>query len=157
MNIQSIQGYNARAYTLFFPWLDSGDAFGFDQCMIGGNDLLTKSQISFMVMNTLNELDAESRELLLFQLKFGIEDYYYERWSTREFEKLRRENSSDVKKLTIQTQCSKCEECFPRTVNMDDFIRRHLGTIDESQEFECPNYDANGLNKNCKLIRARSS
>ena len=71
-----LEGYSLRAYTLFFPWLDDGDAYGFDQVMVGGNDLLTKSQISIMVMNTLNEIDDESRELLLFQLKFGIEDHF---------------------------------------------------------------------------------
>lgn len=151
-----IEGYRLCAYTLFFPWMDHGAAFGFDNIMIGGNDLLTKTQISSIVTNTLDELDAETRELLLFQMKFGIEDYYYETCSTIEFEKLRRKNISDENKITIQTECSKCESRFPITVNIIDFIQRHSGTIEESHEFQCPECDVDGLNKSCKIITVRN-
>jgi hypothetical protein len=148
-----MEGFRSSVHTLIFPWLDYGDAYGFDQGMVGGNKILKEPQISSVVLETLNELDPESRELLFFQLKFGIEDHYYGRCSTKEFEKLRIKNISNENQVTIQTKCSKCGSCFPVTVNLDDLLRRHSGQIDESHIFPCPNCDSDTSNKSCKLIQ----
>lgn len=141
-----------NVFSLFFPWL------GAEYVGLGYRDaevvtLVTKPQISSLVLETLNQLDPESREVLLFELKFGIEDSYYWECSTPEFERLRIKNISNKNKITIQTKCSKCQSCSPVTVNLNDLLQRHSGLIDESHEFPCPKCDSDGLRKRCKIIK----
>lgn len=151
-----IQSYRSSVFTLVFPWLDSGDAFGFDQIMVGGNNILKKPEISSIVLETLNEFETESKILLLFQMKFGIEDHYYGLLSSREFEKLRIKNIGNANRITVQIKCSKCESFIPISADVNDLLEYHSGQFDESHELPCPTCDTNSLNRSCKLVKTKS-
>ena len=105
-------------------------------------------------MDILNNLDQETKSLLLFQIKLGVEDYYYMRYSNREFELLRFHQRNNYEKIVIQTRCIECNSYFPKIVNISNFLEQHMGLMDESQKFDCPKCNQNNKQKTCKLVTA---
>ena len=98
-------------------------------------------------MDILNNLDQETKSLLLFQIKLGVEDYYYMRYSNREFELLRFHQRNNYEKIVIQTRCIECNSYFPKIVNISNFLEHHMGLMDESQKFDCPKCNQNNKQK----------
>ena len=136
-------GYRFHLFTLLFPWLDEGGAEGFGDYYFAEPRLLSKSNFVSLITTILDDLDDDTKKLLLFQLKLGLEDYYYLRFSTPEFETLRFENRTDYEKLTIQTSCSLCNSYFPQTVDCKNFLKHNMGSLDKSYTFSCHRCDVN--------------
>ncbi len=105
-------------------------------------------------MDILNNLDQESRSLLVYQIKVGIEDYYYMRYSNREFELERFYQRNNYDNIVIQTKCISCNSYVPKIINLINFLECHMGIMDESQKFDCPKCTHNNKQKSCKLVTA---
>lgn len=149
-------GYRYHIFTLFCPWLDEGGAEGFKQNLMPEDyDIFSKFDFTSLVLEIFNILDDNIKKLLLYQFKLGIEDYYYFRFSTKEFEMLRFQNRVNYKKITIQTICSLCDTYFTQIVEIEDFLKNNIGKLDKSYLFACPKCDIATDRKNCKVVEAK--
>ena len=97
--------YRIHIFTLFFPWLDEGNGDGFRQFALD-NQVFSKPKIKSLILDILNNLDQETESLLLYQIKLGVEDYYYMRYTNREFELQRFYHRTNYEKIVIQTICT---------------------------------------------------
>jgi hypothetical protein len=145
--------YRINIFTLFFPWLDEGNGDGFRQFALD-NQVFSKPKIKSLILDIINNLDQETRSLLLYQIKLGIEDYYYMRYTNREFEVSRFHHRTNYEEIVIQTKCIECNSYIPKTVSISNLIEHHMGLMDESQKFECPKCTQNNKQKSCKVVAA---
>ena len=150
-------GYRFHLFTLLFPWLDEGGAEGFGDYYFTEPEKLSKPNFISLIKKILSDLDENTKKILLYQLKLGLEDYYYLRFSTSEFETLRFENRTDHEKLTIQTFCSLCKSYFPQTVDCKNFLKYNMGSLDKSYVFSCPTCDVNKNTNHCCVVEAYKS
>jgi hypothetical protein len=65
---------------------------------------------SDLFIETLNQLDKETKRTLLFQFKLEIEGYYDIYLSTKKWEIMRYNNIGNSSSVTIPGYCSKCQE-----------------------------------------------
>jgi hypothetical protein len=77
---------------------------------------------------TLNELDEQTRKLLLLQFKMDIEaDYSYKHQMdteiVREWELMRFENIQNYSKVTLSGYCQECKLSYPFVMDIFEFIR----------------------------------
>jgi hypothetical protein len=76
---------------------------------------------------TLNELDKQTRNLLLLQFKMDVEaDHSYEHMdpeSIREWELMRFENIQNYSKVTLSGYCKECKLSYPFVMDVFAFIR----------------------------------
>lgn len=80
-----------------------------------------------LFFQTLDELDEQTRNLLLLQFKMDVEaDYSYEHMdseSVREWELMRFENIQNYSKVTLSGYCKECKLSYPFVMDMLAFIR----------------------------------
>jgi hypothetical protein len=146
--------YRIHIFTLFFPWLDEGNGDGFRQFALD-NQVFSKPKIKSLILDILNNLEQETRSLLLYQIKLGVEDYYYMRYTNREFELQRFLHRTNYEEIVIQTICTLCNSYVPKTVSISNFLEHHMGLMDESQKFDCPKCKQNNnKQKSCKIVAA---
>jgi hypothetical protein len=77
---------------------------------------------------TLNELNEETKKLLLFQFKIDIEtDYYYPRLTessiVKEWESMRIQNVHDYSKVVLSGYCEECKSSYPFVLDIIKFIQ----------------------------------
>ena len=77
---------------------------------------------------TLNELNEETKRLLLFQFKIDIETDYYYPYRTissivKEWELMRIQNVQDYSKVTLSGYCEECKSSYPFVQDIIKFIQ----------------------------------
>jgi hypothetical protein len=84
-------------------------------------------ELEGIFFQTLNELDEQTRKLLLLQFKMDIEtNYTYEHMdpeSVREWELMRFENIQNYSKVTLSGYCKECKLSYPFVMDIFSFIR----------------------------------
>jgi hypothetical protein len=134
---ENLDSFRSHAFLLFFPWLDGGNADGFKQTGAAESLPFTK-KIKNMMLETVSKLDGTQKKLLFYQIKSAMEDYYYWRFPSTEYEMSRLANSSNLEMVTVQAECNNCKVVSPFTINLEQMLARHIGSMDKSRRLSCP-------------------
>jgi hypothetical protein len=113
---------------VLFSYLYPSEGFNLRQARLAVMCIPTLYEdLKGIFFQTLNELDEQTRKLLLLQFKMDIEtNYSYEHMdpeSVREWELMRFENIQNYSKVTLSGYCKECKLSYPFVMDMFAFIR----------------------------------
>ena len=104
-------------------------------------------------MKTLNDLDEETKSMLLLELKRELEHSYLLLAPSREFEKIRLQNSDNNNQISVQTKCILCQSHLPTNVKSMDLIKSYFTGDKKIFSFSCPKCQATKNSKTCRIMR----
>jgi hypothetical protein len=81
-------------------------------------------------LESLAELNEETRNLFLFNIKAEIENQILmQSDGPQTYENARFDNRNDYQSIVLEGLCNKCFHVQPRTIKMEGYIRLYVGAI----------------------------
>ncbi len=126
---------------IFFPWLYNGILFtgstNFVQYRFYKDLVKVLLKHKDVILGIYNNLNAILKSLLQLELKISIEQFYYKKFNTYEFELERLQSVDKKDKIVIQVRCKKCNKESAVLVDTKEFVERNYGEKDKSYTFPC--------------------
>jgi hypothetical protein len=83
-----------------------------------------ESEVQKLFIDTIHELDKKIQEIILLQLKLGIESEYTRGFHhTEELERMQYDNITNYEKVVILVYCGACFTEYPVGMNILDFLK----------------------------------